>query len=68
MADMTEEQKQLLGASAEYLYHSARFALRAGLTRSEWETLAGIWFGQAGADHAHAVAAEAFQGARKGEP
>lgn len=57
---LTDEQKADAGIAGHHLYYAARAALRAGLTRSEWDTFAGFWFGQAAADHAHIVAAQAL--------
>lgn len=65
---MTDEQKASAGVAAHHLYYAARAALQAGLTRSEWDTFAGFWFGQAAADHAHEVAASAMADALKATP
>lgn len=44
----------------DLLYAAARYALAGGLTRSEWDAVAGFMWGQAAADHAHEVAAKAL--------
>lgn len=58
--DPTEQDEAAERARSQVgdlLYASARYALAGGLTRSEWDAVAGFAWGQAAADHAHEVAA-----------
>lgn len=59
-SEAAERASRLQGECAWLVYIAARTALVAGMTRSEWDATAAFWFGQAAADHAHAVAAQAL--------
>lgn len=63
-SEAAEAATRLQGRCAEVVYAAARLALASGMTRSEWDATAAFWFGQAAADHGHAVTAQALADAR----